>query len=137
MLYRSIQRLLCVAGIALVTSGADLSSEIDTVLQARFDSGDFSGTALVARGDRIVYERGFGLANREWRIPNDARTKFELGSITKQFTALLVLQFVNEGKIKISGHISDYLPYYRRDNGVKVTVHQLLSHTSGIRSEEH
>jgi len=132
MAFRNLTLLMCVAEIALVSSAADLSSEINRVLQARFDSGDFSGTALVARGDRIIYEHGFGFANREWQIPNDARTKFELGSITKQFTALLVLQFVNEGKIKLSGHISDYLPYYRRDNGVKVTVHQLLSHTSGI-----
>ncbi len=52
--------------------------------------------------------------------------------MTKQFTALLVLQFVNEGKIKLDGHLSDYLPYYRRNTGNRVTVSQLLSHTSGI-----
>jgi CubicO group peptidase (beta-lactamase class C family) len=68
----------------------------------------------------------------KWGIPNDDRTKFELGSITKQFTALLVLQFVNEGKIKLGGHISEYLPWYRGDTGNRVTIHHLLSHTSGI-----
>src|SRR5579872_117549 len=94
MAHKSIHLLICAAGIALASSGADLRSEIDGILQARFDAGDFNGTALVARGDGIVYERSFGFANREWRIPNDSRTKFELGSITKQFTALLVLQFV-------------------------------------------
>jgi CubicO group peptidase (beta-lactamase class C family) len=99
---------------------------------SRFKAKDFNGTVLVARGGRILYVHGFGFANLEWRIPNDTRTKFELGSITKQFTALLVLQFVNEGKIRLEGRLSDYLPYYRKDIGGRVTIHHLLSHTSGI-----
>ncbi|HEY3824226.1 MAG TPA: serine hydrolase domain-containing protein [Bryobacteraceae bacterium] len=117
---------------ALAASGADLAPQIDHLLQARSDAGEFNGTVLVARGNRVVYERGFGFANLEWRIPNDTRTRFELGSITKQFTALLVLQFVNEGKIRLDGRISDYLPWYRHDTGGRVTIHHLLSHTSGI-----
>ena len=93
---------------------------------------DFSGSALVARDGRILYQHAFGYANLEWKIPNDLQTKFEIGSMTKQFTALLVLQFVNEGRIKLDGHVSDYLPYFRKDTGNRVTVRQLLSHTSGI-----
>jgi CubicO group peptidase (beta-lactamase class C family) len=72
------------------------------------------------------------MANLEWQIPNDLQTKFEIGSMTKQFTAVLVLQFVNEGRIQLEGRISDYLPYYRKDTGSRVTVSELLSHTSGI-----
>ncbi len=101
-------------------------------MQARSAAGDFNGSVLVARDGHILYERGFGFANLEWNIPNDVRTKFEIGSMTKQFTALLILQFVNEGKIKLDGHISDYLPYYRKDTGSRVTVSELLSHTSGV-----
>jgi CubicO group peptidase (beta-lactamase class C family) len=52
--------------------------------------------------------------------------------MTKQFTAVLVLQFINEGRIQLEGHLSDYLPYYRKDTGSRVTVSELLSHTSGI-----
>ena len=118
--------------VALAASGADVVPEIEHLLKARLDAGEFNGTALVARGGRVVYERGFGFANREWRTPNDTRTKFEIGSMTKQFTALLVLQFVNEGRIRLDGHVSDYLPYYRHDTGGRVTIHNLLSHTSGI-----
>jgi CubicO group peptidase (beta-lactamase class C family) len=62
----------------------------------------------------------------------DSRTKFEIGSITKQFTSMLVLQFVNEGKIKLDGHVSDYLPYYRKDTGDRISISELLSHTSGV-----
>jgi CubicO group peptidase (beta-lactamase class C family) len=99
---------------------------------SHFKAKDFNGTVLVARGGRLLYVHGFGYANLEWHILNDTRTKFELGSITKQFTALLVLQFVNEGKIRLDGHLSDYLPYYRKDSGGRVSIHHLLSHTSGI-----
>jgi CubicO group peptidase (beta-lactamase class C family) len=128
----SFKVLLSVAALALVSTGAELGPQIDRILEVRFEAEDFNGTALIARGGQVVYERSFGLANREWGIPNDSRTKFELGSITKQFTALLILQFVNEGKIKLDGHVSEYLSWYRRDTGNRVTIHHLLSHTSGI-----
>jgi len=108
------------------------AKEIDQLMQARSAAGDFNGTVLVAREGHILYERGFGLANLEWNVPNDLVTKFEIGSMTKQFTALLILQFVNEGKIRLDGHVSDYLPYYRKETGSRVTVSELLSHTSGI-----
>ena len=70
----------------------------------------------------------------EWKIPNDAETKFRLGSLTKQFTSTLILQLVEQGKIKLDGKITDYLPDYRKDTGDRVTIHQLLNHTSGIPS---
>lgn len=101
-------------------------------MQSHSTAGEFSGSVLVARDGRILYRHAFGYANIEWKIPNDLQTKFGIGSMTKQFTALLVLQFVNEGKIKLDGHLSDYLPYYRKDSGNRVTIRELLSHTSGI-----
>ena len=70
----------------------------------------------------------------EWKISNTPDTKFRLGSITKQFTATLIMQLVEEGKVKLDGKLSDYLLDYRKDIGEKVTVHQLLNHTSGIPS---
>lgn len=73
------------------------------------------------------------MANMEWNIPNQPDTKFRIASVTKQFTAALVLQLVEEGKIKLDGKITDYLTDYRKDTGGKVTIHQLLNHTSGIR----
>jgi CubicO group peptidase (beta-lactamase class C family) len=105
---------------------------IAAIMQRWSGDGDFSGAVLVARDGKILYENAFGYANREWSIANDLGTKFEIGSMTKQFTALLVLQFVNEGKIRLDGSISDYLPYYRKDTGRRVIIAELLSHTSGI-----
>jgi len=115
-------------------SSGQLSSRIDQIMQARSRAGEFSGVALVARRDRVVYRHAFGLANREWNIPNDLDTKFEIGSMTKQFTAMLILQLVNETKIRLEGHVSDYLPYYRQDTGTQIRISELLSHTSGVPS---
>jgi len=114
------------------TNPAALALRIDKIMQARHGSEDFNGAVLVARRGKIVYERAFGPANREWNIANDLRTKFEIGSMTKQFTAMLVLQFVNEGKLRLDGRVSEYLPYYRPDTGQRITISELLSHTSGI-----
>ncbi len=86
-------------------------------MERRSSDGDFSGTVLVARRGKVLYENALGYANREWNIPNTLETKFEIGSMTKQFTALLILQFVNEGKLSLDGYISDYLPDYRKDAG--------------------
>ncbi len=112
----------------------DKISKIDALIQAYNDLGQFNGTVLVAEGGKVIYKKGFGLANREWNIPNRPDTKFRLGSITKQFTSMLILQLVEQGKIDLQGKLSDYLPYYRKDTGSQVTIHQLLTHSSGIPS---
>jgi CubicO group peptidase (beta-lactamase class C family) len=128
----SIAAVVLMPALCRAQEPARLASGIDELMQARAAAGDFSGTVLVARHEHIVYQRGFGFANLEWRIPNDLQTKFEIGSMTKQFTALLILQLVNEGKLRLDGHLSDYLPYYRKDTGSRITISELLSHTSGI-----
>ncbi len=126
--------MLTIVGVAasMVSCAESISSRIDALMQRDASSGQFNGTVLVAMHGRVVYERAFGLADFEWRVPNDLQTKFEIGSMTKQFTSLLVLQLVNERRLRLDGHISKYLPYYRPDTGTRVTVHELLSHTSGI-----
>ena len=96
--------------------------------------GQFNGTVLVADHGKIVFSKGFGLANREWNQPNAIDTKFRLGSLTKQFTAMLVMQLVEQGKLKLDAHVSDYLPDYPKATGQKITIHQLLTHTAGVPS---
>lgn len=122
---------ISLAGNMICCAGS-ISDRIDALMQRKANSAQFNGTVLVAMQGRVVYERAFGFADFEWNVPNDLQTKFEIGSMTKQFTALLVLQLVNERRLRLDGHISDYLPYYRPDTGTRVTVHELLTHTSGI-----
>jgi CubicO group peptidase (beta-lactamase class C family) len=131
-------RLLSLLVIALLSASValaqDKAQKIDELLKTYHDYGQFNGSVLVADGGKVVYKKGFGMANFEWEIPNQPDTKFRIGSVTKQFTAALILQLVEEGKIKLDGKVTDYLPDYRKDTGEKVTVHHLLNHTSGIPS---
>jgi len=110
----------------------DKARKIDDLVALYHNYGQFNGAALVAENGKVIYKKGVGLANMEWNIPNEPDTKFRLGSITKQFTATLILQLVEQGKIKLDGKVSDYLPDYRKDTGSKMTIHHLLSHTSGV-----
>ena len=112
----------------------DTAAKIDKFVSQYMDCCAFTGTVLVSDHDKVIFKKGYGLANREWNIPNTPDVKFRIGSITKQFTSMLILQQVAKGTIKLDAHLSDYLPYYRKDTGSKVTISQLLSHTSGIPS---
>lgn len=106
--------------------------KIDQLVKQFHDYEQFNGSILVAENGKVIYKKGFGMANMEWNIPNQPDTKFRIASVTKQFTAALVLQLVEEGKIKLDGKITDYLTDYRKDTGGRVSIHQLLNHTSGI-----
>ena len=112
----------------------DKAAKIQEVLTLAHKYRQFNGTALVAENGKVIYKGAFGMANMEWEIPNTPDTKFRLGSITKQFTATVILQLVEQGKIKLDAKLTDYLPEYRKDTGDKVTIHHLLTHTSGIPS---
>ena len=132
-------RLLLCTVVALflapsVAPAQDTAAKIQEVLTLAHKYQQFNGSALVATNGKVIYKGGFGMANMEWNIPNTPDTKFRLGSITKQFTSMVTLQLVEQGKLKLDGKVSDYLPEYRKDVGGKVTIHHLLTHTSGIPS---
>lgn len=94
-------------------------------------SKDFSGAVLVARDGHVLFQKAYGLANRENDVPNKLETKYRLGSITKQFTVMGVMILVERGKVRISDPVCDYI-----DNCPKawsdITLRHLLNHTSGI-----
>jgi CubicO group peptidase (beta-lactamase class C family) len=95
----------------------DNAAKIDKFMAQYADCCSFTGTVLVSDHDKVIFKKGYGLANREWNIPNTPDVKFRLGSITKQFTSMLIMQQVADGSIKLDRHISDYLPYYRQETG--------------------
>jgi CubicO group peptidase (beta-lactamase class C family) len=112
----------------------DKAAKIDELMKVYNSYRQFNGAVLVAENGKVIFKKGYGMANMEWNIPIETDTRFRLGSITKQFTSMLVLQLVQEGKIKLEGKLTDYLPDYRKDTGDRITIHQLLNHTSGIPS---
>ena len=112
------------------SSNKELFNRIDTYLEASVTNG-FSGVVLVSKKEEIILSKGYGWADRENKIPNSPSTVFNIGSVTKQFTASAILKLVEQGKIKTSDKISSYIiqtPIDKRD----ITIHQLLTHTSGI-----
>lgn len=92
----------------------------------------FNGTVLVKQRGEVVYSGSFGEANRAFAVPNTRQTKYRIASITKLFTATLVMQLVEQGRLDPERTIATYLPDYAGPAAQRVTVHQLLNHTSGI-----
>ena len=94
----------------------------------------FDGTILVRRGGRQIYRQSFGLADRAFNVRVNDRTKFRIASITKMFTAVLILQLYEQGKLDLHATIRTYLPDYSGEGAGRVTIHNLLNHTSGIQN---
>lgn len=128
----SLIALLSLVAFHNSVSAQDHADRIDKFIGLYYDLGRFNGTALVAEGGEIIYKKGWGMANMEWDIPNEPDTKFRIASISKQFTAMLIMQLVQEGRIALEDKLTDYLPEFRRDSGDRVTIHHLLTNTSGL-----
>ena len=111
---------------------ASLTKEIDTYLQAHLNNNHFMGSVLVSRGGEVLLSKGYGMANLEHNVPNTPSTKFRLASVTKQFTAAAILKLQEQNLLDVNDSLSTYLPKYPK--GKRITIHQLLSHTSGIPS---
>src|SRR6185503_2155791 len=87
--------------------------------------GQFNGVVLVAEKGNIIFQKAYGLADQEWGSKNTIDTKFEIASITKTFTALMVMRLAEQGRIDLKAHISDYLKDYPAETGSKITITHL------------
>ncbi len=119
---------------AATPAADDLVARIDGLLDAHHAIDQLSGAVLVADGGEVIYRGARGMANSDWGVPNTPATKFRLASITKQFTAMLVLLLVEEGSLNLDDPLTTWLPEYPAESGAKVTIRHLLNHTSGIPS---
>lgn len=110
----------------------NLPQLLDAYAQAEFTVKEFNGTVLVMQKGNVIYQKEFGMADREWNIPNTINTKFRIGSVTKQFAAACILLLLDEGKLSVDDLLSKYIPDYPK--GDSITIHMLLNHTSGIKN---
>ncbi len=93
----------------------------------------FSGAVLIARGEKVLLRRAYGMADQNAGVPNRPETLFQLGSMNKMFTSVAVAELVEAGKLSYDAPLSTYLPDYpNRAFAEKATLHQLLTHTSGL-----
>jgi CubicO group peptidase (beta-lactamase class C family) len=122
----------------LVTKGAASPQPFDagkvlSAMLAEISSDDAPGVAvLVVRDGKVLASGGFGMADLSNDVPITTKTKFRIGSITKQFTAAAILKLQEEGRLSVSDKLSKFIPDYPRSD--EVTIHHLLTHTSGIKS---
>jgi CubicO group peptidase (beta-lactamase class C family) len=129
-----MKRMLYAVIVCLIVAGPSVAQDadrFDQVVQAYVANRQFMGSVLVSRGTDIVFRRGYGSANLEWNIPNDATTKFRLGSLTKQFTAASILLLEERGKLKVEDHVKQYVPDAPAAWDT-ITIRHLLTHTSGL-----
>jgi CubicO group peptidase (beta-lactamase class C family) len=108
----------------------EAASKFDEYLSAAVKQG-FTGSALVAKDGKVIFSKGYGMANDEWDIPNTPQTKFRLGSITKQFTAASILLLQERGKLSVQDPICKFFDNCP-DAWKEITIHHLLTHTSGV-----
>jgi CubicO group peptidase (beta-lactamase class C family) len=111
------------------------AGDIEKLMNQYAAYGQFNGVILVAEKGKIIYQRAFGIADYEWNIKNTTDTKFEIASITKSVTALMIMHLAERGKIDLNGHITDYLKDYPAETGSKITIKHLLTHTSGLQTD--
>ncbi len=116
---------------------ADPGARVDALLKRYNELDRFNGTALVARDGKVLLAKGYGMASFEMGVANRPDTKQWIGSVTKVFTATMVVRLADQGKLSLDSHISDLLPWYRKDTGARITVRQLLAHTSGLPDYMH
>ena len=108
----------------------NFTAKLDQYLNAHLQQGTFSGTVVVTEKGVPVYSKGFGMADYEKGVANSQDIKYRIGSVTKSFTATMIMQLQEQGKLSVQDKVSKYLPGF--PNSDKITLHHLLTNTSGL-----
>jgi len=133
---RSLITLITVC--ILIAGSAHPQAKLDDAVATRIReylapfaaASNLSGSVLVARKGQILFEQSYGMANYEWQIPNSAKTRFHIASVSKAFTAAAILRLQEQGRLQVSDTIAHYLPDFPQ--GDRITLDNLLTHSSGI-----
>jgi D-alanyl-D-alanine carboxypeptidase len=119
---------------AVELTDAELARQVGRIAEAYTALGRFTGSVLIAREGREVFAQGFGAADRASGVEATPDTRFDIGSLSKQFTAAAVLRLESEGRLSVNDPVSRHLPEYPRPAGDRITLHHLLTHTAGLPS---
>jgi CubicO group peptidase (beta-lactamase class C family) len=128
-----MRKLVFAAGflvISLLSPGQ--KKTIDKFLNSYAADHKFSGTVLINSDDQLIFHNSFGLASRQFSVPNTNVTKYKIASVTKLFTSVLIMQLYEQGKIDLNSTVKTYLPRYTGSGADKITIRNLLNHTSGL-----
>jgi CubicO group peptidase (beta-lactamase class C family) len=122
-------------GFPEITYSDELAGKFDSLAKAYYDAGLFNGTVLVAHQGKVLFSKGFGFANFQFKVPNDKNTVFDLASLSKQFTATAILILLDRGKLGLDDPVSIHFPVLTNPIYREITIKQLLNHTSGLADE--
>jgi len=111
---------------------ATLPEKLDAIAAEAFAKSGPGGSVIVVKDGKTLLRKGYGMADLELGVPAKPEMVFRIGSMGKQFTAVAILQLVKEGKVKFDDPLSQYVPDF--PGAEAITVEQLLTHTSGVRS---
>lgn len=123
----------CLHAQPVSKSDAELIGKVDKLLAAVYKPNETGATALIARKGTVIYKKALGMANLELDVPMQIDHVFRIGSISKQFTAVAILQLLEKGKLNLQDDIKKFIPDYPT-HGYTITIEHLLNHTSGIKS---
>ncbi len=114
-------------------SEREMTAELEGFLKKISGADLFSGAVAVARGDRVLFEKAYGEANKDFKALNNVNTKFNLGSMNKMFTAVAIAQLVEAGRLSFDDPLSKFMPDFPdKESADKIRIKHLLSHTSGL-----
>ena len=132
---KNIIILMSVVAIQACHTKDSRVQEIDTLCSGLFHKDGPGAAVLVFEKDRVIFEKGYGLADLDTRAPIDGNTSFNIASVSKQFTAIAILQLVQEGKLKLTDSVAQFFPEFRYALWKEVRIKDLLSHSSGVPDE--
>ena len=133
-LFRTLLLATALAILARSSSAQAPGDRLQRVVQPYVDAQMFMGSVLVATDGKIIFSKSYGMADLEWNVPNSPTTRFNIASMTKQFTAASILLLEDRGKLKTDDLVKKYLPDAPA-SWDKITIYHLLTHTSGIRED--
>jgi CubicO group peptidase (beta-lactamase class C family) len=125
--------LLIVLVFSFGYSQKELSSKLEKYMDAQFAINDFSGTVLVSKNDSVLFKKAYGLADYELKVKNTVDSKFSLASVSKQFTAVAILQLAESKKLSLGDALNKYFEGFPK--GEKITLQMMLSHNSGLQMD--
>ena len=123
-----------ILAVLISASSAQTSDRFHKVVQPYVDAQMFMGSVLVAKNEKIIFSKGYGMADLEWNVPNSSTTRFNIASMTKQFTAASILLLEERGKLRTDDPVKKFFPGAPAPWD-KITIYHLLTHTSGISND--
>ena len=132
---KSIFIIMSVIAMQACRSQDPRAAEIDSLCSGIFPEDGPGAAVLVFEKDKVIFEKGYGLADLDTKAPIDGNTSFNIASVSKQFTAIAILQLVEEGRLKLTDSVAEFFPEFRHSLWKEVRIKDLLSHSSGVPDE--